>query len=441
MRQTRIGRAGPLLLVLAVLLGGGLAACGPMPAPTATPAGPTPTVTVPIPLPVVVSLAGRFDENELAALDPLVVDFEDANPDIKVEIAAIRGDAAQRREIVFRELGDPATGSDIYALDDAWLAELTAGDRLALLDDYVEPWDVRVADFLPPALDACTVAGRLVALPWTVDGGLLYYRSDVLAEHGQAPPRTWAELQQMALELQRLEGLPHGYVWQGAAYESLTHNALEHLRAAGGEVLDASGRPTMDDVHAQAALAQMLALVQSGVSPEDIATYTEGDAFAAFDQGAALFMRHWSGAWQILHREESSVAGRVGVAPLPAASLFVRALVLSPHSMYPDEAFRFMVYLVEHEQQVEWAKETSQPPALETTYADDELLAARPVFASLHAALRAAEPRPRTVAYPAVSEAIYSGVNEMLRGQQDAAETAAAIQRRLEEILEPNSTE
>src|SRR5271165_3419493 len=92
----------------------------------------------------------------------------------------------------------------------------------------------------PQLLASYTVNGKLVAVPFNVPLGGLEYRTDLLHEYGyDHPPKTWDELERMAARIQageRAKGRKDfwGYVWQGAAGEALTCNALEWQASAGG---------------------------------------------------------------------------------------------------------------------------------------------------------------------------------------------------------------
>ena len=68
--------------------------------------------------------------------------------------------------------------------------------------------------------------GQLVALPVYVDGGILYYRKDLLKKYDiDKPPQTWQQLVKQAQKVQT--GLRktnqnfYGFLWQGAQYEGL----------------------------------------------------------------------------------------------------------------------------------------------------------------------------------------------------------------------------
>src|SRR5438874_2979867 len=84
----------------------------------------------------------------------------------------------------------------------------------------------------PGIIDNNTVDGKLVAMPWFGDFGMLYYRTDLLQKYGfSAPPKTWDELLQQAKKMMDGEQATNkdftGFVFQGNAYEILTCDTLE----------------------------------------------------------------------------------------------------------------------------------------------------------------------------------------------------------------------
>ena len=65
-----------------------------------------------------------------------------------------------------------------------------------------------------------TIDGKLVAMPWFGDFGILYYRTDLLRKYGYtAPPKTWNQLFAMAKKIQDGEQQAndkfYGFVFQG----------------------------------------------------------------------------------------------------------------------------------------------------------------------------------------------------------------------------------
>ena len=86
---------------------------------------------------------------------------------------------------------------DVMMIDVIW-----PGDLAEHLVDFNEYGGAEaVADDFPAIVTNNTVDGALVGLPWFTDGGLLYYRTDLLEKYGYAgPPKTWAELEEMATD-------------------------------------------------------------------------------------------------------------------------------------------------------------------------------------------------------------------------------------------------
>ena len=84
----------------------------------------------------------------------------------------------------------------------------------------------------PTALEAFTIDGRLVGLPWYLGVGRLFYRRDLLEKYELRVPQTWEELATSARIVQdgeRAAGRHEfwGYVFQARASEELTDNAVE----------------------------------------------------------------------------------------------------------------------------------------------------------------------------------------------------------------------
>src|SRR5919204_1516776 len=146
-----------------------------------------------------------------------------------------------------------------------------------------------------------TVEGKLVAMPWFGDFGILYYRTDLLQKYGySAPPKTWDQLFAMAKKIQDGEQKDnpnfYGFVFQGNAYEGLTCDSLEWLASSGGGSFIDNGKVTINNSKA----ANMLNLIRSwvgNITPRGVTSYQEEDARNAFDAGNAAFMRNWPYAY------------------------------------------------------------------------------------------------------------------------------------------------
>ena len=108
-----------------------------------------------------------------------------------------------------------------------------------------------------------TIGGRLVAMPWFGDFGILYYRTDLLQKYGfSAPPQTWDELATQAKKIQDGEKASNptfaGFVFQGNAYEGLTCNSLEWIASSGGGSFITNGKVNIDNPKARAILCSRL---------------------------------------------------------------------------------------------------------------------------------------------------------------------------------------
>jgi multiple sugar transport system substrate-binding protein len=368
-------------------------------------------------------------------MDAQIAAFEAANPGIRVEIVRAPRDTAERREWISSRLAAGDTTIDIYVLDAPWPLEFAARGDLVPLEDPLAVEGVDLDSFLENTVRANLMNGHLVALPLTADAALLYYRRDLLERHGYGQPATWDELKEMALSIQHQDDITHGYVWQGTPEEDLTCSVMEQIWSLGASSIDEAGTLLLDGPETQAALEQMKAFLDTGVSPADTAQYDQVAVLSAFRDGDALFMRNWFPVLVYLDSDDSPVAGKVGLGALPTSCSGGQSLGLSAHSLHPEEALHFMAHLVSHEAQARLAVAAGQPPVLRAAYQDATLVSQMPILETLGPAFSAARVRPSIPEYAQISDAIAENVNRMLANEQDVQSTADSIQAEIRSVL------
>jgi len=360
------------------------------------------------------------------------------------EVTVIRGpERSNERYFEYLDLlsrSDP--GLDVLQIDVIWPSAFA--DHLVDLSDQVPAEDL--GQHFESLVANDTVDGRLVALPWFTDAGILYYRSDLLSKYGLAVPQTWSELADAALLIQEGERPANaqfwGLVFEGQAYEGLTCNALEWIAANdGGRIVDNEGNVTVNNPAAALALARAAGWVGT-VAPPRVTQFVEEDARITFQLGNAAFMRNWPYAWALLNAEDSALRGKVGVAPLPrgglrgrhAATLGGWQLAVSRHSKNRDAAIDFVRYLTSAAEQKRRAIAGSYAPTIPALYEDPEVLAANPFFAEFAAALPDAIARPSAVTgkqYAQVSTLFWEAAHATLSGNGTARDNLARLEDRL----------
>ena len=337
-----------------------------------------------------------------------------------------------------------------------------SGEVDVLMVDVVWPGIIRehLVDLAPfskgvekqhfPAIVANnTVGGKLLAMPWFTDAGLLFYRKDLLEKYKEPVPATWSALTASARRIQDAERKAgnadmHGYLFQGKAYEGLSCNALEWVAShGGGTIVDASGKITINN--AQAARALDLAASWPGtISPRNVVSFAEEEARSIFQNGNAVYMRNWSYVWNLGQKADSKIKGKIGVAALPkgeggksVSTLGGWQLAVSKYSKQPLVAADLVMFLTSKEMQKKRAILVGSLPTYPALYSDADVLKEAPYFASLVGAFNSAQARPSTVTadkYNAVSSAFWNSAHAALSGRAKGADAVRTIEKDLNRV-------
>ena len=360
-------------------------------------------------------------------------------------------DTDQRRQGLVVALQSRQADPDVFLMDVAWVTQFALSDWLEPLDEYFEKEGMNTAVFFARVIDLVDrYEEKTIALPVYVDGGLLYYRKDLLEQYGyHRPPQTWDELVAWAADIQRDQRKAnpefHGFVWQGAQYEGLVCNFLEFAASNGGGIFLVDGRIALKNDENIEATRLMRDLVHGyRISPANTFTeMKEEEVRLFFQQGNALFERNWPYAWALHQSERSAVKDRVGIAPLPsfadgcsASTLGGWHIGISRYSDAKKESFKFLRFVVSYETQKRLAMELGWNPGRQDVYVDEEVLERSPHFAELKHVFENVVPRPNLPYYTQISEVIQKHLNAMLAGRQTPETALADAEQEAQKIIE-----
>jgi trehalose/maltose transport system substrate-binding protein len=365
--------------------------------------------------------------------------------EIRVSLLPSPESARQRLALWKELLGTGASGPDVYGIDVIWPG---------ILNEYfidLKPYFANEVSLQFPAMTAgYTVDNKLVAMAYRADIGLLYYRTDLLRQYGyREPPRTWDELETMAARIQageRAKGKKQfwGFVWQGAADEVLTCDALEWQAAeGGGRIIEEDQTISVNNPQAIRAWQRAAHWVGS-ISPPGVVGYREWDSLNVWVAGDAAFMRNWPSAYVDSQAAGSPIRNKFDTALLPGGkagrmgTLGGWGLAVSRFSAHPREALELVRYLTRRDVQVKRSRVLSQPPILPELYNLPEVLEPNPRFDLLSQAFQTGIVlRPSNVTgkkYQDVTDAYMQAVHSVLTGEKSAPEAAAALENELVRI-------
>jgi multiple sugar transport system substrate-binding protein len=329
---------------------------------------------------------------------------------------------------------------DVIAMDVIWTAEFASAGWIIPLESSMFP----LGDFLRPAVDTAMYNGHLWAVPYYSNADVLYYRKDILAKAGKAPPTTWAQLADDAKTIAPRYGM-QGFASQLSPYEGLTVNFADALQSAGGTILSPSGTTvTVDSSQALEGLNFLVNGLREGWIPQSSLTYEEESSAADFESGKLLFLNNWPFIYSQASQPGpgNQVAGKVGVAPLPgldgpgSSSLGGANLAVSAFSRHQATAIAFIRYLTSLPEERQLLIDSNLPPVWTSLYSDPAMVKLFPYLPVVKQAILTAQPRPSIIDYDQASLAISSAVYEALTFKKTPQQALSEMATQLSQIIE-----
>ncbi|WP_315550996.1 extracellular solute-binding protein [Microbacterium aurum] len=299
----------------------------------------------------------------------LVEEFEEANPDIKVNVESVLNDA-------YKDKIKVVAGSDnapdvMFSWSGSFLDELVQGDAVMDLSSWLEE-DTELRDsFYPSQLEAMSVDGVQYGLPLGMHSKLFFYNKDVFDDLGLEAPTTWDEFIDV---LDTIEGAGMTPIEYGAADQWTIAHYVGTLnqRVVDPEVYAADQDPAtgeFTDAGYVTALERFQEL--AGYMNQDMTAVTHEVARNAWIAGEAPIMYLQSAEVGYLDDVDfeygtfnfPTVDGGLGDAgQLTGAP---EGFVISKNTEHPEEAKRFVEFLLSKANGIAYTEETGELSAVQ----------------------------------------------------------------------------
>ena len=306
-------------------------------------------------------------------MQKLVAEFEEANPDIKVECEFIP-EADYTQKLIPSLATD--TAPDVFQVQSGMVPKLAQAGSIQPIDESVMPYDMIASDFVAAAVDGLKYEGKYYGMPTDVQTILCFWNKALATEAGldaEKGPQTWDEFFDWARAMTKKDA--SGALTQsGWGANGYWPEVVSYLQQTGGKFYDEeSGQFVFaDDPETVEAMERWVSLYRDDQVYNTQFTKT----WAGFRQGLVGMMLGHPAMLGNLPLTAPELDFGVSLVPANgedhATCVTSWGYVMS--SKAPSEqATRFIEFLSSEAVEKEWTMQTGELPARKALLEDPEL--------------------------------------------------------------------
>lgn len=332
----------------------------------------------------------------------------------------------ERKQLLTRSFRSKTTRVDVFAVDLVWVPRF-----VKWAEPLSEYFSQQESDqFLPYALESCYFENKLVGVPFYIDIGLMYYRTDLLRKLPDAEviekklksSISWEEFLKLG-KRPELASFPF-YLFPADNYEGLICCFVE---AVNSPLLSLEKKDALDlnTQQIRRGLQLLVDLVNRyQLTPRIVTEYKEVDVYQYALDRNAVFFRGWPANLKLYVSASPEKVGNLGMAALPhfenapPSSVFGGwNLMISKESEHKSEALEFLKFVTSKDMQQLFYQEGGYLPANRGVYEDTTFLAANPELRYLHSLLERGMHRPSLVEYTKISDILSFYIQRAIKGE------------------------
>ena len=360
--------------------------------------------------------------------------FEAANPDTDIQIEVVPWDVLQQK--LTTDISGNAN-ADIAIIGTRWLIDFVSQGIAEPLDSYMN--DEFKGRFIETFLSPSVMEGKTYGLPIAASARAMYYNKDLFEKAGiTAPPATWDELKAAAEKIKALGGEVYGFGMQGKEIETDVYFYYA-MWSYGGDIMDADGTSGLDSQAAIDAANMYKSLIDAGLTEPGVTSLNREDVQNLFKQGKVGMMI--TAPFLASQIKEEAPDLKYGVAPIPAGPGGDRgtygvtdSIIMFQNSQNKEEAWKFLDFLFQPEQRIEFTKNEGFLPVTQAE-AQDPYFANDPDLKVFTDLLPNARFAPVIPGWEEVADLTSSAIQKIYLGEGEVEATLKEAAARADEIL------
>ena len=268
---------------------------------------------------------------------------------IKVEIESYPEDVLRNKAVV--ELTSRSKDFDVYTTSPPQEMLMFANNGwIAQLDEFIaKSPEYDIDDYMPGAIAGSRTGGNTYSIPLFTERPVLYYRSDLFAQNGLTPPKTFDEMLSIAAKLNTPDKKLYGFVERGAGNASVTQ-FVTFLRGFGGDYQSTDYHTATINTPEAIKAYKYYGEILRKYGPPGVLNMNWGETSNIFTEGlAAMRIDNDSQYGRVVDKSKSAVWDKVefavvpnGPAGLSVCNVAPWALMIPSFSTKQDSAWEFI---------------------------------------------------------------------------------------------------
>ncbi len=358
----------------------------------------------------------------------LIKTFESQNPNIKVKWVDVPWSAMENKVLTAVSAKTPP---DVVNLNPDFASQLAGKNAWLNLDNKVSS-QVR-SSYLPNIWQASTLNNKSFGIPWYLTTRLTIYNTDLLKQAGiTKPPATYAELAQMAQQIQDKTGK---YAFFATFVPQDSGEVLESLVQMGVTLVNTQGKAGFNTPQGKAAFQYWVDLYKKGLLPKESLTQGHRHAIDLYQSGETAFLASGPEFLKTIANNAPKVALASAIAPQITGNtgkknVAVMNMVIPRDSKYTEQAIKLALFVTNDENQLAFAKAANVLPstikALSDTYFKEVPVNATTVekgrLISASQLQQAEVLTPKLKDFKLLQKSIYENLQAAMLGQKTVAQ-------------------